>query len=116
MEDGQLLWIKGDPGKSKTMLLCGIIDELANLNLTSISYFFCQATYAKTNNDGTAVLRGLIWMLAFQNPHLIRHIRVEVDSSSSSIYTDSNSFFMLRKILRSMLHVSEPVLIIDALD
>ncbi|KAH7112761.1 hypothetical protein B0J13DRAFT_488823, partial [Dactylonectria estremocensis] len=25
---GQLLWIKGDPGKGKTMLLCGIIDEL----------------------------------------------------------------------------------------
>jgi hypothetical protein len=24
-----LLWIKGDPGKGKTMLLCGIIDELA---------------------------------------------------------------------------------------
>ncbi|KAH7160544.1 hypothetical protein B0J13DRAFT_494208, partial [Dactylonectria estremocensis] len=25
---GRLLWIKGDPGKGKTMLLCGIIDEL----------------------------------------------------------------------------------------
>ncbi|KAF3392419.1 hypothetical protein F1880_008933 [Penicillium rolfsii] len=26
--DSQVLWIKGDPGKGKTMLLCGIIDEL----------------------------------------------------------------------------------------
>ncbi|KAK4107453.1 hypothetical protein N656DRAFT_741730, partial [Canariomyces notabilis] len=26
--DSNLLWIKGDPGKGKTMLLCGIIDEL----------------------------------------------------------------------------------------
>ncbi|CZR68133.1 uncharacterized protein PAC_18032 [Phialocephala subalpina] len=27
-EQSRLLWIKGDPGKGKTMLLCGIIDEL----------------------------------------------------------------------------------------
>jgi hypothetical protein len=30
-QHGQLLWIKGDPGKGKTMLLCGIIDELKKL-------------------------------------------------------------------------------------
>jgi len=33
-EDNQLLWIKGDPGKGKTMLLCGIIDELKNEPIT----------------------------------------------------------------------------------
>ncbi|KAF6805328.1 vegetative incompatibility protein HET-E-1 [Colletotrichum musicola] len=27
-KDQWLLWVKGDPGKGKTMLLCGIIDEL----------------------------------------------------------------------------------------
>jgi len=27
-QQSRLLWIKGDPGKGKTMLLCGIIDEL----------------------------------------------------------------------------------------
>jgi hypothetical protein len=26
--DSQVLWVKGDPGKGKTMLLCGIIDDL----------------------------------------------------------------------------------------
>lgn len=42
----RLLWVKGDPGKGKTMLLCGIIDELQKLMPTSalLSYFFCQAT------------------------------------------------------------------------
>ena len=29
--ESRLLWVKGDPGKGKTMLLCGIIDELQNL-------------------------------------------------------------------------------------
>lgn len=27
-QDSHLLWVKGDPGKGKTMLLCGIINEL----------------------------------------------------------------------------------------
>jgi hypothetical protein len=27
-EHSRLLWIKGDPGKGKTMLLCGIVKEL----------------------------------------------------------------------------------------
>ena len=50
-EGGRVLWIKGDPGKGKTMLLCGIIDEMsASTRLetkgstTLLSYFFCQAT------------------------------------------------------------------------
>lgn len=40
----RVLWIKGDPGKGKTMLLCGIIDELESDPSVSLSYFFCQAT------------------------------------------------------------------------
>ena len=39
-EQDRLLWIKGDPGKGKTMLLCGIINELAERN-SVLSYFFC---------------------------------------------------------------------------
>ncbi|KAM6510256.1 hypothetical protein FALCPG4_017880 [Fusarium falciforme] len=37
--DRRLLWIKGDPGKGKTMLLCGIIDELEKESSQSLSYF-----------------------------------------------------------------------------
>lgn len=44
-EQGELLWIKGDPGKGKTMLLCGVIDELikTTAHTTNIPFFFCQA-------------------------------------------------------------------------
>ncbi|KAK2771405.1 vegetative incompatibility protein het-e-1 [Colletotrichum kahawae] len=41
-EDQRLLWVKGDPGKGKTMLLCGIVNELqATRKEKSLSYFFC---------------------------------------------------------------------------
>jgi hypothetical protein len=40
---GGLLWIKGDPGKGKTMLLCGIVNELEKSRTKKdlLSYFFC---------------------------------------------------------------------------
>ncbi|KAJ5288032.1 hypothetical protein N7478_003718 [Penicillium angulare] len=43
-EDNRPLWIKADPGKGKTMLLCGIIDELQAISAddVALSFFFCQ--------------------------------------------------------------------------
>jgi hypothetical protein len=63
-QQSQLLWIRGDPGKGKTMLLCGITDELKKLKATTdlLSYFFCQATDSGINN-AIAVLRGLVYLL-----------------------------------------------------
>ena len=74
----RLLWIKGDPGKGKTMLLIGIIRELTtqletHFDKPHLSYFFCQGTDARFNT-ATAVLRGLIWMLLRQEKRLIRHL------------------------------------------
>lgn len=56
----RLLWIKGDPGKGKTMLLCGIIDEPRKSICSTelLSFFFCQATDSHINS-ATAVLRGM---------------------------------------------------------
>ncbi|GKT46337.1 vegetative incompatibility protein HET-E-1 [Colletotrichum spaethianum] len=70
----QLLWIKGDPGKGKTMLLCGIIDELQKTvaGAASVTYFFCQATDSRINS-ATAVLRGLLYLLVCQQPALTAH-------------------------------------------
>ncbi|KAF2188149.1 HET-domain-containing protein [Zopfia rhizophila CBS 207.26] len=56
-EQSRLLWIKGDPGKGKTMLLYGIVDELKKSKAKAdlLSFFFCQATDSRINN-ATAVL------------------------------------------------------------
>lgn len=76
-ESGRFLWIRGDPGKGKTMLVCGIIDELLNLKTkephTNVSFFFCQATNSDINS-ATAVLRGLIYSLVLQQYSLADHI------------------------------------------
>lgn len=117
----RLLWIKGDPGKGKTMLLCGIIDRLDELTPNLISCFFCRAT-ENYQNDATAVLRGLIWSLACQHPKLISHVRTQFDNIGRKAFDGPNKWEILSNILKNMLsnrndHVPEgTTIVIDALD
>ncbi|GKU15022.1 unnamed protein product, partial [Fusarium langsethiae] len=114
----RLLWIKGDPGKGKTMLLCGIIDELGDKSNKCLSYFFCQATEARLSN-ATAVLRGLIYLLVRKQRSLISHVREKYDYAGKQLFEDRNAWEALSKILAAMLNdpMSDgAILIVDALD
>jgi hypothetical protein len=115
-----LLWIKGDPGKGKTMLLCGIVNELKKsmANTDLLSYFFCQATDSRINN-ATAVLRGLVYLLVDQRPSLISHIRKKYDHAGKTLFKDANAWIALVEIFTNILQESSlnsTYVIIDALD
>ncbi|VUC24073.1 unnamed protein product [Clonostachys rosea] len=117
-----LLWIKGNPGKGKTMLLCGLIDELSIANLPHhgrlVSYFFCQATDSNLNN-ALAVLRGLIYTIVRQDRALIKYVHDEWKIAGKGLFEDSNAFDALVMILDNILQHdtrAERVFIIDALD
>ncbi|KAF5230264.1 hypothetical protein FAUST_9885 [Fusarium austroamericanum] len=129
-DHNQLLWIKGDPGKGKTMLLIGIVDEIerhltqrkqadeSTSHATVLSYFFCQATDSNLNN-ATAVLRGLIFLLAAQRPSLASNLRKKYEHLGTKLFEGDNAFFALSDILSGMLQdpsLNGAVLIIDALD
>ncbi|KAL5371406.1 hypothetical protein DPSP01_014286 [Paraphaeosphaeria sporulosa] len=116
----QLLWIKGDPGKGKTMLLCGIIDELQKTvaRTACVSYFFCQATDLRINS-ATAVLRGLLYLLVSQQPTLIAHVRKRYDQAGKSMYEDANAWVTLAEIFADVLQdprLGTTYMLIDALD
>ncbi|KAK2669558.1 WD40 repeat [Fusarium oxysporum f. sp. vasinfectum] len=118
-EAGRLLWIRGDPGKGKTMLLSGLINELQPLtrldgaqNSNTISYFFCQATNSGLNNY-TAILKGLIYLLAIQHPTVVSHLDDKHDKDHW------NSKVSLERTFRKMVDNITPgeiYLLVDALD
>lgn len=118
----RLLWIKGDAGKGKTMLLIGIIQELtAQLDTyfdkPHLSYFFCQGTDVNLNT-ATAVLKGLVWMLLRQEKSLIRHLDMFKDFGAK-LFEDRNAFYNLKKIFQNMLEdgvLRRAYLVVDALD
>ncbi|KAF2176924.1 WD40 repeat-like protein [Zopfia rhizophila CBS 207.26] len=119
-QQSRLLWIKGGPGKGKTMLLCGIIDEL-NKSMSKadqLSYFFCQATDSRINN-ATAVLRGLLYLLVEQQPSLVSHIRKKHDHAGKALFEDANAWVALSEIFTDILQdpsLNSTYLIVDALD
>ncbi|OHW95965.1 vegetative incompatibility protein het-e-1 [Colletotrichum incanum] len=119
-EQSRLLWIKGDPGKGKTMLLCGIVNELEKMSADThiLSYFFCQGTEVRLNN-ATAVLRGLIYQLLDQEPSLIGRVRKKYDHAGKKLFEDANSWDALSKMLINILEepsLQNTYLVIDALD
>ncbi|KAK0730941.1 NACHT domain-containing protein [Lasiosphaeris hirsuta] len=112
----RLLWIKGDPGKGKTMLPCGIINKLEGpitADGGNLAYFFCQATDSHINN-ATAVLRGLIHLLARRQPRLLSHLPENTYPSDEAM-----AWIVLSKVLQEMLedpNLKATYLVIDALD
>ncbi|KAL7785180.1 hypothetical protein V8C37DRAFT_394617, partial [Trichoderma ceciliae] len=124
-KQNQLLWIKGDPGKGKTMLLCGVIDELMPIVKlmdqsanTVLSYFFCQGTDSSINN-ATAVLRGLIYLLIDQEPSLISYLQKKYNHAGKDLFLDKNAWVALSEIFATILgdlRTKTIILIIDALD
>jgi hypothetical protein len=119
-DDTKLLWIKGDPGKGKTMLMMGLIKEQleSKHKLGILSYFFCQATDPSLNN-AVSVLRGLIYLLVDQQKDLIQHLRRKYDTSGRPLFEDSNAFFALSAILSDILDdssLARVYMMIDGLD
>ncbi|EHK19202.1 uncharacterized protein TRIVIDRAFT_193671 [Trichoderma virens Gv29-8] len=119
-ERSRLLWIKGDPGKGKTMLICGIVNELSSETKTNtlLSYFFCQAADERINS-ATAVLRGLIYLAVEQRPQLISHLQNKYKYGGEAMFKDVNAWTALSEIFSNILEdasLDRTYVVIDALD
>lgn len=114
----RLLWIKGDPGKGKTMLLCGATEELGKSSSENLSFFFCQGTNSSLNN-ATAVLRGLLYLLVSQQPSLASHLRKRYDQAGRSLFEDTNAWIAVSEMFTSVIldpALRRTCLVVDALD
>ncbi|KAJ5116331.1 WD40 repeat-like protein [Penicillium angulare] len=114
----RLLWIKGGPGKGKTMILMTIIKHLSqSLHDNNIpSFFFCQETVKDAN---ARVLRGLIYQILVQNRALISYLRKVYDLQGSKLFESKNTFTALKDIFVEMINdpkLDRVFLVVDALD
>ncbi|KAL2783340.1 NACHT domain-containing protein [Aspergillus keveii] len=122
-QHSQTLWIKGDAGKGKTMLIIGVIRELQQQLRESgsselLAYFLCQGTDGRLNN-ATAALRGLIYMMIIQQPHLIVHLRKRYDPEGKAPFETANAFYAFSAVFESMIqdiNHATVYLLVDALD
>ena len=71
--DSGLLWIRGGPGKGKTMMSIFLSEDLAADNLKNVIFYFCAGQDDK-RNTATAVLRGLLWQMTGHEPDLMQYL------------------------------------------
>ncbi|EPE08721.1 hypothetical protein F503_04308 [Ophiostoma piceae UAMH 11346] len=113
----QCLWIRGDPGKGKTMLMSGIIARFTK-EQRPVSYFFCQATDDRLNN-APGVLFGLLYCLLIRKPCLISHLRPTYEIQGRKMFDGVNAWDTLASIFTEMCcdeDAQDVVFLIDALD
>ncbi|KAK3348623.1 quinon protein alcohol dehydrogenase-like superfamily [Lasiosphaeria hispida] len=100
-----LLWVHGGPGVGKTMLLCGILNELAKYppddETKLLSFFLCESSN-KDASSATAVLRGLIFMLVAQRPSLISHAKAKYKNVGAKLFEGPGAWYSLHGIFMSI--------------
>lgn len=115
-----VFWIKGDPGKGKTMLLCGIIEDFEKdfKPQEKLAYFFCQGTDTRLNT-ATAIIKGLIYSVLRQNQNLLSYIQKQVEKEPKGYLEGTNAWVALNRIFTTIIQdpcMADFTFIIDALD
>ena len=119
----KFLWIHGDPGKGKTMMMMALIDEVSERlrdrpGSNVLAYFFCENTNPKLNTT-VSVLRGLIFQLVDQEKRLVSHLRERYDSKGPKVFEDENALDVLLELLSNILKdqsLGTVYFMVDALD
>ncbi|RDW65283.1 hypothetical protein BP5796_09975 [Coleophoma crateriformis] len=122
-DDPQLLWIHGDAGKGKTMMMLALYAEISRRIEQSdpeavVVYFFCQNTDPRLNN-AAAVLRGLIFHLVVQDQHtLLDLLRKALDEMEKALEGPIliHALFRILTDLSLKSRYARVYLMIDALD
>ncbi|KAF7536007.1 hypothetical protein G7054_g4922 [Neopestalotiopsis clavispora] len=120
-DNTRVIWITGNPGKGKTMFLCGVIDEIVERQkLRMTAYFFCRADDQNTNT-ANSVLRGLLYLICYQSPGIARRLRKIFEKQPENLIQDNSgpASRELEKMLSEVLDqpsMRRAVLVVDAVD
>lgn len=121
-DTNHLLWIKGGPGKGKTMMMAGLVDVLSEARnsegAVALSYFFCQNSETELRNVAS-IIKGLIYMLIVQEKSLVHHLKKKYEVDGEEVFTGPRALFSLWHVLEDMLRDfdgAKVYLLVDGLD
>jgi ankyrin repeat protein len=112
--DLNLLWIRGGPGKGKTMMSIFLTQHLSAVFRRGLIYYFCSSE----RNDATTALRGLIWQLTETHQELTSHVLPHMDpiDRRRATLTSSETLWNLFRKLVQMVESGRVYVLIDGLD
>ncbi|KAI0423859.1 WD40-repeat-containing domain protein [Xylaria sp. FL1042] len=104
-----ILWIHGDPGSGKTLLLQASARRLSNLEPSQtdsggphVAYFFNENGLPP--QEGTLFLvKSLIAHILHHQPSLRRHLTWKFESTKRELYDNFNDFYAMSTVLYSLI-------------
>jgi hypothetical protein len=123
-DESRILWIHGDPGKGKTMMMMALTEEIARRvgdipdQKAATAFFFCQNTVPELSN-AAAIVRGLTFLLATEQPALRTHLARKYAEAGERLFEGFNVLPSLWTTLTNMAQdasVLRLYLLVDALD
>jgi ankyrin repeat protein len=121
----QILWIRGDPGKGKTTLAISVVRMLSEkITIQGPSSGTLLASYFCDNKDNrrnslVALLRGLMYQVLRERPHLSSHFRAVYEREEDRLFTSPNVLQSLWRTLKAILAspgIDTVYIVVDALD
>lgn len=118
--ENNVLFVMGPADKGKTMILCGLIDDLEDSSVDDslLVYFFCEGTNV-TRNTPTMILRRLIYMLIIEAPKLLTYLQEKYRYAGKALFEDPNAWYVLSALFMEMLNAPESrriTVLVDAVD
>jgi hypothetical protein len=115
--DRNLPWIRGGPGKGKTMMSVYLTEAIALEKRLTLAYFFCAGQEMNQNN-ASAVLRGLLWQITEHHPNLMKHVLPHFDLPERRKATASSEETLWKLLGQICLHAETPRLfcLVDGVD
>ncbi|KAJ6256936.1 Vegetative incompatibility protein [Drechslerella dactyloides] len=126
-----ILWIRGDPGKGKTMIMIALIDQYSRKRFKrnledaapispTTAHFICESQ-DQYHNNAISVLRGLLFMILDRRPELLRYLQDAFKSAGPRLFEDGtvDLFQTLRRIFLEILdddRLGQICFFLDALD
>jgi WD40 repeat protein len=116
-----VLWVVGGPGKGKTILSLGLVDELMLPRRSGdgkpfVGYFFCR-DMDSTTNTVISILKGLIYGLGQEDRDLMRFLSDKFKSPEDIKGGGMDTLWgILAKTLNASTHLGAVYLVVDALD
>ncbi|KAI0169135.1 hypothetical protein GGR52DRAFT_509172 [Hypoxylon sp. FL1284] len=113
----RVLWINGDPGAGKTMLLTAAVQKLPDSTRGGSNVAFFFGSTGRENE--LSVIKGLISRILTDQPYLVHHLRDKVKRTGREDFDSLSDFYAVSTIFYSLIQddqFSQTYFIIDAVD